>query len=71
MSDKEEDTVTIDGRVYPSRYPPGLHWALDEAWSILDALPPETLSLQTRSYLAGAIWGALTKLQARSKDPPK
>lgn len=51
---------------YPTDYPPGTCWSVDEAWCILDTLPPGTLSIQQRSFLAGAIAGALEKAAERS-----
>ncbi len=46
---------------YPSLYPPGTYWAVDEAWRILDELKPGVLSPDVRAYLAGAIAGLLMK----------
>lgn len=46
---------------YPSSYPPGCHWAITEAWRILDSLPVNTLDISQRSFLAGMISGALMK----------
>jgi hypothetical protein len=53
---------------YPDRYLPGMHWATDEAWEILDTfLPPGQLTLEQRSYLAGLIAGTLMRLRDRLK----
>lgn len=56
MSDKHE---------YPSKYPPGKHWATDAAWEILDRLKPGVLSIEARSLLAGMIAGRLMKERAK------
>jgi hypothetical protein len=47
---------------YPSDYPPGTHWATDEAWHILDILTPGVLSDDVRAFLAGAIAGTLMRV---------
>ena len=47
---------------YPSRYPPGVHWSLDEAWGILDRLKPGVLEEADRAFLAGLIAGTLQRL---------
>lgn len=49
---------------YPSEYPPGKHWAIDEAWRILDSLKPDALDISQRSFIAGMIAGALMKAKA-------
>lgn len=47
---------------YPSSYKPGQGvWFVDEAWRVLDSLPPGVLSVERRAYLAGLIGGALVK----------
>lgn len=46
---------------YPSAYGPGTHWAIDEAWTILDRLPVGMLPDDQRFLLAGQIAGALMK----------
>jgi hypothetical protein len=46
---------------YPSMYPPGSHWAITEAWKILDSLKPGVLDINQRSLLAGMITGVLMK----------
>lgn len=51
---------------YPSKYPPGVHWAIDAAWSILDSLKPGRLNGDERAFLAGQIAGAL--LSVRNKE---
>jgi hypothetical protein len=53
--------VIINGRRYPSNYPPGKHWAIDRAWEILDTLPKDTMSDENRAWLAGVFAGALMK----------
>jgi hypothetical protein len=57
-----DSVVTINGRQYPSIYPPGSHWSADEAWRVLDMIKPGVLSLDVRSMLAGAIAGLLMKV---------
>lgn len=52
-----------DKHIYPSRYPPGAHWATDEAWRILDAVKPGVISPDVRAFLAGAIAGRLVALK--------
>lgn len=47
---------------YPSRYGRGTHWAIDEAWDILDLLPVGLLPDDTRFLLSGMIAGALTRV---------
>lgn len=46
---------------YPSDYRPGTHWALDEAWGILDRIKPGVIPDDIRAFLAGAIAGVLMK----------
>lgn len=48
---------------YPSSYPPGSHWAVTEAWRILDTLPPGALSDEIRVFLAGMITGTLIRFR--------
>ena len=64
---EDNNTVTINGRSYPSRYPPGIHWATDEAWRILDMIKDEVISTEIRAFLSGAIAGALMKERAEGK----
>lgn len=47
---------------YPPAYAPGQHWAFDEAWTLLDTLPPGSLPEPTRMLLAGMIAGTLRRL---------
>lgn len=54
--------MTEAKHTYPSGYPPGTHWATDEAWRILDAIKPGLIPDDVRAYLAGAITGALMKI---------
>jgi hypothetical protein len=54
---------------YPSRYPPGTHWATDEAWRILDFVKPGIIPEDVRAYLAGAITGLLETY--RGKGTPQ
>jgi hypothetical protein len=61
MTEDAQGYVTIKGRRYPSAYTPGAHWALDEAWNIVDTLPEGVLSNEQRVWLAGVITGALLK----------
>lgn len=58
------DYVFVEGRRYPSRYPPGAHWATDEAWRILDMLKEGALPDDVRAFLAGGIAGALMRERA-------
>lgn len=51
----------IADRHYPDQYPPGSHWAITEAWAILDCMPIDALDVSQRSFLAGMIAGALMK----------
>jgi hypothetical protein len=53
---------------YPSKYPPGAHWAVDEAWKILDRLPPKRLTLIERAYLAGLIAGTLDRIKDKYEN---
>jgi hypothetical protein len=48
---------------YPSRYPPGTHWATDEAWRILDYLPANAMNEDHRALLGGMIAGALMRIK--------
>lgn len=50
---------------YPSKYPPGCHWATDEAWQILDALPVGMLSDDLRFLTAGRIAGTLSRVASK------
>jgi hypothetical protein len=47
---------------YPPAYRPGMHWAIDEAWSILDRLPVGLLPADYRFLVAGQIAGALMRV---------
>lgn len=49
---------------YPSRYPVGAHWSIDEAWEILDALPVGLLPDDWRFLIAGQIAGKLQRVAA-------
>lgn len=50
---------------YPASYAPGQGiWFIDEAWRVLDCLPPGVLSVERREYLSGLIAGALSKAVA-------
>lgn len=56
------DYVIIEGRRYPSQYPPGSGSAeLDAAWSVLDMLKPDAISDEIRCFLAGAFCAELMK----------
>ena len=59
--------VMIGGRVYPSGYTPGAHWATDEAWRILDQLPQDALRPDQRAFLAGQIAAAV--MNRAEKEP--
>jgi hypothetical protein len=52
---------------YPNSYQPGTNWATDEAWKILDALPPGRLTELERAYLAGLIAGTLLRCARRDQ----
>ena len=54
---------------YPSRYPPGVHWATDEAWRILDAVKPGLVSDDVRAFLCGMIAGTLQRVA--KEGPPE
>lgn len=65
---------------YPPLYPPGSHWAITEAWGILDLLRPGVLTDEVREVLAGAITGTLLRLaqeghilhgRGRAHDDPR
>lgn len=62
--------VIINGRRYPSRYPPGCHWAMDEAWRILDLLQDGAIRDDVRAFLSGAIAGALMKERSQKAAKP-
>jgi hypothetical protein len=56
---------------YPSRYAPGQHWAMDEAWAILDAFTPGLLPDDVRILLAGMIFRTLMRLARDGhRQPP-
>ena len=59
MSDHLDGNTTR--HAYPSAYPPGAHWALDEAWALLDTLKPGVLPNEVRLFLAGGIAGILMR----------
>jgi hypothetical protein len=48
---------------YPPDYPPGTHWAVDEAWGILDTLRPDAIHPDIRLLLAGMIAGTLVRIR--------
>lgn len=54
--------VVINGRRYPSHYPPGSgHWAIDEAWQILDRIKDGVIPDDARAFLSGLIAGTLMR----------
>ena len=55
---------------YPSRHGAGTHWATDEAWQILDALPVGMLPDDYRFLTAGRIAGTLERI-AHDGAPPE
>lgn len=55
---------------YPPDYPPGTHWALDEAWAILDTFRPGGMTDDMRSLLAGMITGTLLRLAREGRLAP-
>ena len=54
--------MTEPKHTYPSRYPPGSHWAITRGWEIVDVINPGVLSDEARALLCGAIAGALIKV---------
>ena len=58
----------MNEHTYPSKYPPGVHWATDMAWEILDQLRPGAISDDTRFVLAGMIAGSLMAVKRESKN---
>lgn len=50
-----------DKHTYPSRYPPGTHWAVDAGWEILDIVKPGVIPDDVRFMLAGMIAGRLMR----------
>jgi hypothetical protein len=57
-----------DQHPYPPAYKPGVHWAFDEAWDILDRLPVGMLPNDYRFLLAGQIAGTLMRVMV--EGPP-
>jgi hypothetical protein len=55
---------------YPRLFPPGTHWATDEAWAILDAVRPGVIDPETRAYLSGLIAGTLMRLVEKPPRDP-
>ena len=59
---------------YPLGYGPETHWAMQEAWAILDTIKPGVLSHDVRNFLAGQIVGTLIRvtqeqqMQQRAKN---
>lgn len=49
---------------YPEGRGPGIHWALDEAWTILDTIRPGVIPDEVRVFLSGMIAGTLMRLRA-------
>jgi hypothetical protein len=49
---------------YPSEYPPGTHWSLDEGWEILDMIRPGVIPLDVRALIAGYFGGRLSRERA-------
>jgi NTP pyrophosphatase (non-canonical NTP hydrolase) len=58
------DRTIINNKNYPSHYLPGHHWALDEAWAIVDEVP--SLNALQRDFLAALISGTLMKHKGRA-----
>ena len=54
--------MTESRHTYPVGWEPGTHWAVTEAWGVLDMLSPGAIPEETRILLAGAIAGTLTRL---------
>jgi hypothetical protein len=59
-----------DEHEYPSDYAPGTHWAIDEAWAILDTIKPGVISADVRAFLAGQIAARLMRRSSKAKAPP-
>lgn len=53
---------------YPDKYPPGAHWAIDEAWEVLDHVTPGVLSIEARSLLAGMIAAKLIRERENASE---
>lgn len=68
----ESDTIIGDnGHSYPDKYAPGSgSWSMDEAWEIVDRIKPGVIPIDIRSFLAGAIAGALSRV-AETGAPKK
>lgn len=66
--------MSTQEHTYPSAYGRGQHWALDEAWAILDTLTPGAIPAETRFLLSGMITGTLMRLvrdgHLQPPDPP-
>ena len=60
--------MTIARHTYPSKYPPGVHWAVDIAWQILDVFEPGALTADQRALLAGMIAGALMEVRQQEQE---
>jgi hypothetical protein len=54
---------------YPPDYKPGTHWALDEAWAIMDQIPVGAISENLRFSLAGQIAGSLLRRPRPGRGP--
>lgn len=63
--------MTEATHTYPSRLPPGSHWATDEAWEILDRLPHGMLPDDHRFFLAGMIAGTLMRKRETAAAMPE
>ena len=61
--------MTEPRHTYPPLYPPGTHWAFDEAWAILDRVRPGAIDQETRAFLAGCIAGTLRRVVAGGARP--
>lgn len=55
-------TDTKQEHPYPPSYGRGEHWAIDEAWNILNDLPVGQLEDEQRFLVAGRIAGALMRV---------
>lgn len=54
--------IASNGHRYPSGFIPGSHWAIDEAWQILDTFTPGAIADDHRFLLGGFIAGALMRI---------
>jgi len=56
---------------YPKGWEPGQHWAVTEAWAILDTLAPGALESDVRAIMAGMIIGTRLRLTGQTLPMPQ